>query len=53
MTYRIQALILSPTRELATQTEKIIVALGDFMNVQAHSCIGGKTLGKDIIHGLN
>ncbi|GMH39438.1 hypothetical protein BSKO_07336 [Bryopsis sp. KO-2023] len=44
----VQVLILSPTRELASQTEKMIVALGDFMNIQAHSCIGGKSLGEDI-----
>lgn len=44
----VQSLILSPTRELASQTEKIILALGDFMNVQAHSCVGGKSLGEDI-----
>ncbi|CAD7702744.1 unnamed protein product [Ostreobium quekettii] len=44
----IQSLILSPTRELAGQTEKIILALGDFMNVQAHACVGGKSLGEDI-----
>ncbi|EPS60784.1 hypothetical protein M569_14017 [Genlisea aurea] len=44
----VQALILSPTRELAAQTEKVILAIGDFINVQAHSCIGGKNLGEDI-----
>ncbi len=43
-----QALILSPTRELAAQTEKVILAIGDFMNVQAHACIGGKSIGEDI-----
>eukprot|EP00798_Chlamydomonas_sp_ICE-L_P002775 gene2775-12652_t len=43
-----QVLILSPTRELAQQTEKVILAVGDFMNVQAHSCVGGKSLGEDI-----
>ncbi len=43
-----QALILSPTRELAAQTEKVILAVGDFMNVQAHACIGGKSIGEDI-----
>lgn len=41
-------LILSPTRELAQQTEKSILAIGDFMNVQAHACIGGKSVGDDI-----
>lgn len=45
---RVQALILSPTRELASQTEKVILAIGDFINVQAHSCIGGKSIGEDI-----
>ncbi len=38
-------LILSPTRELAQQTEKVILAVGDFMNIQAHACVGGKSLG--------
>lgn len=45
---RVQALVLSPTRELATQTEKVVLALGDFMNMQAHACIGGKSIGEDI-----
>ncbi|MCO5587181.1 hypothetical protein L7F22_041128 [Adiantum nelumboides] len=44
----VQALILSPTRELAVQTEKVILAIGDFINVRAHSCIGGKNIGEDI-----
>ncbi|CAM9189824.1 unnamed protein product [Pylaiella littoralis] len=43
-----QALVLSPTRELAEQTQKVILALGDFMNVQCHACIGGKSIGEDI-----
>ncbi len=30
----VQALILSPTRELAEQSQKVALALGDFMNVQ-------------------
>lgn len=41
-------MILSPTRELAAQTEKVILAIGDYMNVQAHACIGGKSIGEDI-----
>jgi len=44
----VQALCLSPTRELALQTEKTCVALGDFMSIQAHACIGGKSVGGDI-----
>eukprot|EP00208_Stichococcus_sp_RCC1054_P006581 CAMPEP_0206136882 /NCGR_PEP_ID=MMETSP1473-20131121/2094_1 /ASSEMBLY_ACC=CAM_ASM_001109 /TAXON_ID=1461547 /ORGANISM="Stichococcus sp, Strain RCC1054" /LENGTH=401 /DNA_ID=CAMNT_0053529711 /DNA_START=157 /DNA_END=1362 /DNA_ORIENTATION=+ len=45
---QIQALVLSPTRELAGQTEKNIMALGEFMKVRAHCCIGGKSIGEDI-----
>lgn len=43
-----QALVLSPTRELATQIQSVVLALGDYMNVQCHSCIGGTALGEDI-----
>jgi ATP-dependent RNA helicase len=43
-----QVLIMSPTRELAEQTAKVITALGDFMNVTCHAAIGGKSLGLDI-----
>uniref|UniRef100_A0A7S0VFM7 RNA helicase n=1 Tax=Polytomella parva TaxID=51329 RepID=A0A7S0VFM7_9CHLO len=43
-----QVLVLSPTRELAQQTEKVILSMGDFLNVQAHACIGGKSLNEDI-----
>eukprot|EP00601_Ochromonadales_sp_CCMP2298_P006519 CAMPEP_0173204370 /NCGR_PEP_ID=MMETSP1141-20130122/20072_1 /TAXON_ID=483371 /ORGANISM="non described non described, Strain CCMP2298" /LENGTH=406 /DNA_ID=CAMNT_0014130001 /DNA_START=266 /DNA_END=1486 /DNA_ORIENTATION=+ len=43
-----QALTISPTRELAEQTQKVLLALGDFMNVQCHACIGGKSVGEDI-----
>lgn len=43
-----QALILSPTRELAEQTCKVISSLGDFMKIQCHTCIGGKSISSDI-----
>ncbi|KAJ1733146.1 RNA helicase [Coemansia biformis] len=43
-----QALVLSPTRELATQTQGVIAALGDYMSVQCHACIGGTKMGDDI-----
>ncbi|KAJ2802835.1 RNA helicase [Coemansia helicoidea] len=43
-----QALVVSPTRELATQTQGVIAALGDYMNVQCHACIGGTKMGDDI-----
>ena len=53
---RIQALVMSPTRELASQTEKVLLAFGDFMNLQAHCCIGGKSIGEDtrkLEHGVH
>jgi len=43
-----QVLIMSPTRELAEQSQKVCLALGDYMNVQCHACIGGKSIGEDI-----
>jgi ATP-dependent RNA helicase len=43
-----QALVLSPTRELAVQIQQVVLALGDYMNVQCHACIGGTSLGEDI-----
>ena len=35
-----QALVFSPTQELATQIQSAVLALGDYMNVQCHTCIG-------------
>jgi ATP-dependent RNA helicase len=43
-----QVLILSPTRELAQQIQKVVLALGDYMSVQCHACIGGTSVGEDI-----
>jgi ATP-dependent RNA helicase len=43
-----QALVLSPTRELATQIQSVVLAFGDYMNVQCHACIGGTSIGEDI-----
>jgi len=43
-----QALTLSPTRELAEQTEKVILALGDLMKVKCRAVIGGTNVGEDI-----
>jgi ATP-dependent RNA helicase len=42
-----QVLIVSPTRELAEQSQKVIEALGEFMSVQVHACIGGRAVGED------
>lgn len=43
-----QALILAPTRELAQQIQKVVRALGDFLNVTSHACIGGTLVRDDI-----
>jgi len=43
-----QALILAPTRELAQQIQKVVLALGDYMNVSCHACIGGTNLREDM-----
>lgn len=43
-----QALVLSPTRELAVQIHNVIMNLGNYMNVHTHACIGGKQVGEDL-----
>jgi len=43
-----QALILAPTRELAQQIQKVVIALGDFLNIECHACIGGTVVREDI-----
>lgn len=43
-----QALILAPTRELAQQIQKVVVAIGDFMNIECHPCIGGTNVREDM-----
>jgi len=43
-----QALILAPTRELAQQIQKVVIALGDYMQVSCHACIGGTNVRDDM-----
>merc|ERR1712142_1258161 len=43
-----QALILAPTRELAQQIQKVVMALGDYMGAQCHACIGGTSVKEDM-----
>lgn len=43
-----QALVLAPTRELAQQIVKVIMSLGDFMNIRIHACVGGTAVREDI-----
>ncbi|XP_037450846.1 uncharacterized protein LOC119321119 [Triticum dicoccoides] len=39
-----QALVLVPTRDLAQETEKVIGALGQWLGVKAHACLGGTSI---------
>jgi len=43
-----QSLILAPTRELASQIQKVVVALGDYLGVKAHASIGGTRIRDDL-----
>jgi translation initiation factor 4A len=43
-----QALILAPTRELASQIQKVVIALGDYMKTNIHACVGGTAVREDI-----
>ncbi|CAL8091218.1 unnamed protein product [Calicophoron daubneyi] len=45
---RCQALVLAPTRELARQIQTVVVALGDYMDITCHACIGGTQVSLDI-----
>jgi len=43
-----QVLVLAPTRELAQQIQKVFLALGDYLEVKCHACVGGTDLRHDI-----
>merc|ERR1712096_327950 len=43
-----QALVLAPTRELASQISRVMLTLGDYLHVKCHACIGGQSVSKDI-----
>lgn len=42
-----QGLVLAPTRELAQQIEKVMRALGDYLQVKVHACVGGTSVRED------
>ena len=57
---RTQALVMAPTRELAQQVclllifvysllqiQKVMCALGDYLNISVHACIGGTSIRDD------
>ncbi|KAI6010284.1 P-loop containing nucleoside triphosphate hydrolase protein [Pisolithus marmoratus] len=43
-----QALILAPTREPAQQIQKVVIALGDYMNIECYACVGGTNVREDM-----
>jgi len=43
-----QVLVLAPTRELAQQIHKVLNALGDYMSVTCHACVGGTLVKEDM-----
>ncbi|KAH9314892.1 hypothetical protein KI387_023519 [Taxus chinensis] len=43
-----QALVLAPSRELAMQIEEVMNALGDYLQVKVHACVGGTSVLNDI-----
>lgn len=45
---RTQAIILANTRELATQSEKVVRQLGEYMGVTSLACIGGGRVREDM-----
>jgi translation initiation factor 4A len=44
----VQALVLAPTRELAQQIQKVMMALGDYMKAECMACIGGTSVQEDM-----
>lgn len=48
---RCQALVVSPTRDLANQTANVVAAIGERMGVQSRAVIGGTSM-SDIIRAL-
>jgi translation initiation factor 4A len=46
---KIQGIILTPTRELAQHSLKVVLALGEYSNVKVYSCVGGTNVKDDIL----
>jgi translation initiation factor 4A len=42
-----QALVLAPTHELVRQIEKVMRALGEYLQVKVHACVGGTSVRED------
>jgi len=39
-----QALVLAPTRELAQQSQKVLMALGDYLKIECYGAVGGTSV---------
>lgn len=48
-----QAIIISNTRELAAQTNRVVGKIGEPMGAKTCICIGGSSSGKDVSENLN
>lgn len=44
---QVQAIMLAPTRELADQIYKFVMAAGEYLGVKTHLCIGGTSVAED------
>ena len=44
----VQVIIISPTRELAIQSERVLNGLSQYMTIQIRACIGGKSEKEDV-----
>ena len=42
-----QALVLAQTRELALQIQNVVIALGEYMSIECHACVGGTNIRED------
>lgn len=43
-----QGIVLAPTRELASQIQKVMTGLGDYLGIMIHACVGGTAVREDI-----
>ncbi|ELP90897.1 DEAD box ATP-dependent RNA helicase, putative [Entamoeba invadens IP1] len=44
----VQVIIVSPTRELATQSENVIEGLSQYLTISVRACVGGKSEKEDV-----
>jgi translation initiation factor 4A len=47
---KVQALVISPTRELALQNARVIADLGEHLKVKVLACVGGTLIKDDIMN---